>query len=301
MTTFLQRSLLFILAVLCVGIAPALGHGPLRRLFAPRPICVPIAPPCVATVEREVPDTLEGRVVWNGPLPKIESLAKFINNHPDKLPLLNAPKDLYLDPTWRIDPKTNGVANVCVILKRPANGMLPIHPDDKIRKEPVVMDAPFLVFTPHVLVYYPEWFDGKDRGPTGQELILKNSSPGAMNYRAIGEGRINDGYSLNFPSKTEFNATRDLPLSKKLKSQRMPVLIQCDIHTWMHAYAFVFDHPYYAITKEDGTFTIPRVPAGMEVQVMAWHEGQGWLFTKDGKTMTLKKGKNTLDFEMTAK
>jgi hypothetical protein len=39
----------------------------------------------------------------------------------------------------------------------------------------------------------------------------------------------------------------------------------------------------------------------MEVQVMAWHEGQGWLFTREGRTMKLNKGKNKLDFEMTAK
>ena len=72
-------------------------------------------------------------------------------------------------------------------------------------------------------------------------------------------------------------------------------------HVWMQAYVWVFDHPYYAITKADGTFAIPRVPADTEVQVMAWHESQGWLFTKDGRTMKLTKGKNTLDFEMSAK
>jgi hypothetical protein len=69
----------------------------------------------------------------------------------------------------------------------------------------------------------------------------------------------------------------------------------------MSANVWCFDHPYFAITKTDGSFRIPRVPAGMEVQVMAWHESQGWLFTKEGKTMTLKKGKNVLDFEMSAK
>jgi hypothetical protein len=31
---------------------------------------------------------------------------------------------------------------------------------------------------------------------------------------------------------------------------------------------------------------------------MAWHESQGWLFTKNGKTMTLKAGKNTLDIHI---
>ena len=289
MTTFLQRSTLFVLAVLCVGIAPALGHGPLRRLFAPRPICVLIAPPC-ATQEREQWGTLEGRVIFKGAQPEIASLEKVMRNHPDKAVILKAPKDMLLDPTWRIDPKSKGVANVVIFLKRPANNKLPIHPDDKVRKDPVVMDAPFCIYEPHVVAVYPEWFDGKDRGNTGQAFTIKNSSPVAHSDRIIGH---NDGFGRNLPPAAE--------QAHHLKPKHLPYSVHCSVHSWMAAYAWAFDHPYYAITKEDGTFTIPRVPAGMEVQVMAWHEGQGWLFTKDGKTMTLKKGKNTLDFEMTAK
>ena len=30
--------------------------------------------------------------------------------------------------------------------------------------------------------------------------------------------------------------------------------IKCDIHGWMRAYVGVFDHPYFALTDENGDF-----------------------------------------------
>jgi hypothetical protein len=232
--------------------------------------------------------SLEGRVVFKGELPKIKSLEEQISQHPDKAAILKAPRELLQDPTYRIDPRTRGVANVAVFLKRPANGMLPIHAEDKVRKEPMVMDAPFCVFQPHMVALYPEWFDGMDRGETGQKFTIKNSSVvGQAVHVATNPPRA----ALTLPQQEQ---------TMVLKPQPLPVIIQCNIHVWMQARAWVFDHPYYAITKEDGTFTIPRVPAGTEVQVMAWHESQGWLFTKNGKTMKLNQGKNTLDFEISS-
>ena len=69
----------------------------------------------------------------------------------------------------------------------------------------------------------------------------------------------------------------------------------------MKAHLFVFNHPYYAITDDKGNFEIPFVPAGAEVSVMAWHEGQGWVLTNKGTSMTIKKGqKHVLDFKVKA-
>jgi len=235
---------------------------------------------------------LEGRVVWNGDLPKVVSLQETIRRHVDAEHILKAPKDLLFDPTWRIDSKTKGVANVAVYLKRPAGGLMPIHTDDKIRKQSVVIDAPFCVFEPHTVALYPAWYDGKDHGKTGQTFIIKNSSAVTQAPRIIGLPTYNEVSQFSLPPSKE--------KQHDLNSQPLPVSMQ-GFHVWMQAYVWVFDHPYYAITKADGTFAIPRVPADTEVQVMAWHESQGWLFTKDGRTMKLTKGKNTLDFEMSAK
>ncbi len=233
--------------------------------------------------------TLEGRVTLKGPMPKIATLKSVIKKHNDHPHLMKAPNDQLLEPTWRIDPKSNGIADVCVFIKRPANAMLPIHADDKVRKAPIVMETPFGMFVPHMTAVYAEWNDGRKQGKTGQEFWIENKSP--IPHSA----RITTGPMFGRTLPPIGKEKHDLPI------RNLPHNLQCDFHPWMGAYVWSFDHPYFAITKADGTFTIPRAPTGMEVQVMAWHESQGWLFTKDGKSMKLNPGKNVLDFEITAK
>ena len=50
----------------------------------------------------------------------------------------------------------------------------------------------------------------------------------------------------------------------------------------------LFDHPYAAVTKEDGTFEIKNVPTDVKLKVVAWHEGPGKNFYD--KDETVKKG-----------
>ena len=107
--------------------------------------------------------------------------------------------------------------------------------------------------------------------------------------RVLGNGVDNDGFNVNLPPGSE--------LAKTANPQRLPLSVQCDIHPWMSAKLFVFDHPYYAITDKNGNFDIPMVPAGAEITVMGWHEGIGWALTNKGQAVTIEKGKaKTLDF-----
>lgn len=43
---------------------------------------------------------------------------------------------------------------------------------------------------------------------------------------------------------------------------------------WMLGFVHVFDHPYFAVTKDKGAFPIPNVPAGTYT-LKAWHEDAG--------------------------
>ena len=65
-----------------------------------------------------------------------------------------------------------------------------------------------------------------------------------------------------------------------IKDQRLPtkltrpglVRLQCDAgHTWMNAWLYVFEHPYFAVTGDDGKFQMKDVPAG-HYTVDLWHE-----------------------------
>jgi hypothetical protein len=50
------------------------------------------------------------------------------------------------------------------------------------------------------------------------------------------------------------------------------VEVRCVQHPWTRAYVAVFNHPYFAVTKPDGSFRIDSMPAG-NYRLMVWHEG----------------------------
>jgi len=99
----------------------------------------------------------------------------------------------------------------------------------------------------------------------GTQLVLRNRDPVAHNPHGwSGDGR------------TVFNVTLlddRLEIKRTLKSPGIH-RIDCDTHTWMHAYVLVFDHPWYGTTGEDGEAWIRDVPIGKH-RVHVWHEVLG--------------------------
>jgi hypothetical protein len=67
-----------------------------------------------------------------------------------------------------------------------------------------------------------------------------------------------------YGKRTAFN------LALPNKGQRIPVdlpraglvRVDCDAHGWMEGWIYVVDNPYYAVTGDDGKFTIADVPPG---------------------------------------
>ena len=223
-----------------------------------------------------------------------------MKDHPDKACCLakDAKPIEKIDPTWLVDPKTKGVANVMVWLKAPVGTYFPIHDKLKVRKEEVVIDQPHCAYLPRVSGYQPSYFDGAKEVGTGQKLIIRNSATVTHSARALG-GAKNPGWNKTVIAMGEIEVT--------FVPQPLPITLDCAMHPWMSARVFVFDHPYYAKTKEDGSFEIPFVPAGAEVTVMGWHEADGYVVkTKDGEKtiygqkMTLKAGKNEFNITIAA-
>jgi len=53
-------------------------------------------------------------------------------------------------------------------------------------------------------------------------------------------------------------------------SRSVVTRVTCDVHPWMVAMVHSFDHPYFAVTGEEGRFTIRGAPAGKGV-LRLWH------------------------------
>jgi plastocyanin len=47
--------------------------------------------------------------------------------------------------------------------------------------------------------------------------------------------------------------------------------LRCEVHGHMRAFIHVFDHPYFALASEDGSYSIPKVPPG-KYTLVAWKE-----------------------------
>jgi plastocyanin len=100
---------------------------------------------------------------------------------------------------------------------------------------------------------------------TGQSLLIRNSDQTLHNVHAY------KGPSTQF-NQAEIPGLP--PIAKKFSTSGDVIKFKCDVHPWMTAYVAVEPHPFFAVTGDDGTFTIPKVPAG-RYTLEAWHERYG--------------------------
>ncbi|MEZ4299039.1 MAG: carboxypeptidase regulatory-like domain-containing protein [Polyangiaceae bacterium] len=83
-------------------------------------------------------------------------------------------------------------------------------------------------------------------------------------------------------------------ISKDSPDEASVMKFSCDVHPWMRGFVVVTDHPFFAVSGEDGSFSIPKVPAG-KYTVEAWHTQYGML--KKEAVEVKDSGEVTVDFE----
>lgn len=99
----------------------------------------------------------------------------------------------------------------------------------------------------------------------GQELEIRNSDPTLHNVHALPSA-----------SKPFNNAMpmKGMTIKRKFTAPEIMVRMKCDVHPWMAAYIGVLPHPFFAVSGENGAFTIANVPPGTYT-IEAWHEKMG--------------------------
>lgn len=229
---------------------------------------------------------LEGFVGYEGepppPIDRRKEIGSTMEQH-----CLKGPEEELLDPTWKVNKKNKGVANVVVYLQPPPGRFFVLEENDKKREEVVTLEMPFCAFRPHALVLFPRYYDGREWKETGQHFKFRNNSMAAQGISYYGRPGVNPSGAETLHSQTE----RFLAF----KPQVDPVRFSVAWNRWMHAYVWVLPHPYAAVSDNDGRFRIPRVPAGAEVRLFAWHEARGNFYgDKHGVIRTFKEGVNDL-------
>ena len=118
-------------------------------------------------------------------------------------------------------------------------------------KKSVVLDQVGCVYTPHVVAVM-----------AGQTLEIRNSD--ATLHNVMSAPRENPPFNFGMPVK-------DQKVEKVFKEPELKMNLKCFMHPWMSAYVHVLEHPFFAVTGPDGTFTIKGLPPG-EYELTVLHE-----------------------------
>ena len=139
-----------------------------------------------------------------------------------------------------------GVKNAVVLLRALDRPMA-------AKPKQLVLDNQHCAFVPHVQV-----------APVGSEVLLMNSDPILHTVHArLGQETL---FNVGLPKWRT--------VTKRLDRAGV-VRIDCDVlHTWMNAAIIVTDSPYFALSDEQGIFSIEGLPLG-NYQMEVWHERLG--------------------------
>jgi hypothetical protein len=98
-----------------------------------------------------------------------------------------------------------------------------------------------------------------------QPIEIDNSDPLLHNIKAV--AKKNRPFNISQPNA-------GMKTTRTFSTPEVMVNLQCNVHGWMHAYVGVRPDPFFAVSGEDGSFTIKDLPPGTYT-IEAWHEKFG--------------------------
>jgi hypothetical protein len=141
--------------------------------------------------------------------------------------------------------------------------------------QPVALDQNGCMYQPHIMGLM-----------AGQDLHVVNDDATTHNIHPIPK---------NNPEWNESQPPGAPPIDKSFARAEIMIPVKCNQHPWMKSYIGVMKNPFFAVTGNDGTFSIKGIPPG-DYTLEAWTATNG---TQDLKVTVAPKATATANFSFT--
>jgi hypothetical protein len=245
---------------LCCALALLAGCSA-KNKTEPPPIAKSEPAPVYFKVDPETAGTVTGKILFKGkrPAPKAIDMS-------EEPACVEAHHGKAYDESLVLGKK-GGLANAFVYVKAGLEGKTFAIPAD-----PVTIDQKGCWFRPRVLGIQ-----------AGQVLKVVNSDPVTHNIHPM--AAVNREWNHS-------QGADDPPMARKFLKPEIMIPVKCNIHSWMHAFIGVLDHPYFAVSNHDGTFAIKNLPPGTYT-IAVWQEKLG---TQEQQVTVPPRGKTEANF-----
>ena len=237
------------------------GNKPAENKEAAKPAESTPATPAAPAADTANAGTITGKVSYTGAAPKLAKIKM------DAEPSCAA-KHSTQPMTQDVVLNGNGTLRYAIVYLKSG---LPAG-DFPVPSSPATLDQDGCEYHPHVLAVM-----------AGQEIQIKNSDQTTHNIHPL--PTQNREWNKSQPAGAE-------PLMETFAREEITIPVKCNVHPWMKAYIGVFKHPFFAVSGEDGTFTIQNVPPG-EYTIEVWQEKLG---AQEQKVTVGAKETKTVDF-----
>ena len=142
--------------------------------------------------------------------------------------------------------------------------------------DPITLDQNGCMYVPHVVGIQAK-----------QTLKVVTSDNTTHNIHPM--PKVNQEWNISQPPGAD-------ALTKTFSRPEVSIPVKCNQHPWMRAYIHVISHPFFAVSSDDGTFTLKGVPPG-KYTIEAVQEQIGAM---TGEITVTAKQPATLDFKFKA-
>ncbi|MEX2492236.1 MAG: carboxypeptidase regulatory-like domain-containing protein [Nitrospirales bacterium] len=231
-------------------------------------LSISLSTPVLAYTETTVSNggTITGTVMLAGKKPPPLAYSLITNNDTEFCGRISTGTGWRLLDEFQVSPKGE-LQNAVVFLEGISQGKpFPETPPARVMVEDCV-------FAPGLLVVRdPQPIHIVNMDPIIHDVQIYETAPFGTKVMLHRPLRLNPFHPKNLLGDHQHNPGEAMIDTIHLTQGRRIFFLECGFHPFMQTWGLSVHNPYYAITDEQGKFTLPDVPEGV-YKLIAWHPG----------------------------